>query len=308
MISRRLCLGSHPFAVLLLSGLCLLPFVAYAQSGSVAIRLDRLERDVETLSRSVFADESVTAVPAASHEASLELLRRLTTLEQTLTRLTARVEQIEFKFARLVGEMQSLGDDVTGLRDQLIAAPPVPPPSTPIVGAAPTTGTAMGAGTVTDPTTAWAPSSVPAAAVPAVTGPPDPTSSSILSDDATAAYNEAYGYIRGRDFEGARVALTQFIERFPDSAQVANALYWRGETYYARGDFRNAARDFGRTFQQYGTSSKAPDSLLKLALAFDQLGEPANACLALAELKARYPDGPAPVLVRGQSEEGRLGC
>ena len=312
MILRRLRLGLRPLAVLMLSGLCLLPLAAHAQSGSVANRLKRLERDVETLSRSVFAGEPMTAAPAASNEANLELLRRLTTLEQTLSRLTARVEQMEFNLARLVGEMQSLGDDVTELKDRPIAAPPATPPSArpsaPIIGAAHSVGatanTTAGTDVVVDPATAGAAS---AASGPTAAAPPDP-SSIILSDDATAAYNEAYGYIRGRDFEGARIALTQFIERFPDSAQVANALYWRGETFYARGDFRNAARDFGRTFQQYGTSSKAPDSLLKLALAFDQLGEPANACLALAELKARYADGPAPVLVRGQSEEGRLGC
>jgi TolA-binding protein len=57
-----------------------------------------------------------------------------------------------------------------------------------------------------------------------------------------------------------------------------------GETFYVRNDFKNAAVAFAEGYQKYPNSQKAPDNLLKLAMALGQQGQQQNACVALSQL------------------------
>ncbi len=54
--------------------------------------------------------------------------------------------------------------------------------------------------------------------------------------------------------------------------------------------------------------AKAPDNLLKLAMALAGQGKTKDACVALGQLKKEYPAGAAPVLTRGDQEIERLNC
>jgi tol-pal system protein YbgF len=130
------------------------------------------------------------------------------------------------------------------------------------------------------------------------------------SSDASAkqAYETAYGYLLQQDFGAAETAFDDFLKRFPSDALAGNAQYWLGETYFARGQFKPAASAFLKGYQTYARSAKAPDSVLKLAMSLDKLGQKDAACASYAELTTKFPNAPGHVKNRADTERRRLGC
>jgi len=121
-------------------------------------------------------------------------------------------------------------------------------------------------------------------------------------------YEAAYGYLLQQDYGAAEAAFTEFLQRFPQDQLAGNAQYWLGESYYVRGNYKSAASAFLKGYQTYARSAKAPESLLKLAMSLDRLGQRDAACSSYSELGTRFPNAPAHVKSRAQSERARIGC
>ena len=64
----------------------------------------------------------------------------------------------------------------------------------------------------------------------------------------------------------------------PNDPLAGNAQYWIGETYYVRGQYKNAADAFLKGYKKYKSSEKAPDTLLRLGMALAELGQKDAAC------------------------------
>ncbi len=123
-----------------------------------------------------------------------------------------------------------------------------------------------------------------------------------------ALYETAYGYLLQQDYGAAEVAFSDFLQRYPRDDLSGNAQYWLGESHYVRGQYKSAAGAFLKGYQTYSKSSKAPDSLLKLAMSLDRLGQKDAACSSYTELVNRFPKAPAHVKNRAASERRRVGC
>ena len=121
-------------------------------------------------------------------------------------------------------------------------------------------------------------------------------------------YETAYGYLLAQDYGAAEVAFDEFLKRYPNDSLAGNAQYWLGETHFVRGQFKPAATAFLKGYQTYAKSSKAPDSLLKLAMSLDRLGQKDAACSSFNELTAKFPNATAPVRNRADAERRRLAC
>ena len=183
---------------------------------------------------------------------------------------------------------QGGGDAIGGLLGGASPQAGSPPPSTSTATAAPADG---GAGTVPAPVAT-------AALPPAGDGVADPKQ----------AYETAYGYLLQRDYGAAEAAFDDFLKRFPNDSLAGNAQYWLGETHFVRGQYKAAAGAFLKGYQTYAQSAKAPDSLLKLAMSLDRLGQKDAACSSYAELSSRFPSAPQSVKARAQTERQRVGC
>lgn len=130
----------------------------------------------------------------------------------------------------------------------------------------------------------------------------------IGNDDAKSIYETAYGYLLQQDYTSAESAFGDFVSRFPKDKLASNAQYWLGETYFVRGQYKSAAGAFLKGYETYRSGSKAPDSLLKLAMSLEKLGQKDAACSSLSELTVRFPQAPPHVKRKAQSERGRFGC
>ena len=121
-------------------------------------------------------------------------------------------------------------------------------------------------------------------------------------------YETSYGQLLQQNYPAAEAGFAEFLQRFPGDELAANAQFWLGETYFVRGQWDAAAESFLKVVKSYGNSVKAPDSLAKLAMAFERKGNKPAACRALAELNTRYPNPPAHVRTWETTERRRAGC
>lgn len=144
-----------------------------------------------------------------------------------------------------------------------------------------------------------------AAAPPAFMPPP------VGADEAQnpkQLYETAYGYLMQRDYGAAQAAFEDFLKRYPNDSLAGNAQYWLGEAYFVRGAYKDAAGAFLKGYQNYAGNARAADSLLKLAMSLDRLGQTDAACSSFAELSTRFPNAPENVRSRAKAERQRIGC
>jgi tol-pal system protein YbgF len=114
-----------------------------------------------------------------------------------------------------------------------------------------------------------------------------------ISPEAKRDYDAALGLVRSKQYDRALEALTTFVVRYPDHPYVENAMYWRGECYFAKGDYGKAAEQFEGLSARFPFGNKTPDALLKLGLCQQRLGSQEQAQKTFAELKDRYPKSDA---------------
>jgi tol-pal system protein YbgF len=121
-------------------------------------------------------------------------------------------------------------------------------------------------------------------------------------------YERAYGLLLQKDYGTAESTFEDFLKRHAGHALAGNAQYWLGETYYVRGQYRPAAAAFLKGYQDYAKSQKAPESLLKLAMSLQRLGQKDAACSSYSEFATKFPNPPAHVRSLAQAERQRSGC
>ncbi len=107
------------------------------------------------------------------------------------------------------------------------------------------------------------------------------------------AYDAALQMYRTGRYAESEAAFQAFLEVYPNSRLVPNALYWKGETYYSRGRYTDAIFAFKDVQTRFPRDAKTPDSLLKTAMAYQKLGDAANASLHLAVLFEDWPKAEA---------------
>ena len=110
-----------------------------------------------------------------------------------------------------------------------------------------------------------------------------------------------------RQFGEAEAGFSNFLQKYPDHSLAGSAQYWLGETFYAQGDFKRAAANFLQGYKKYPRSRRAPDSLLKLGISLNRLGQAEQACAAYAAVSAEYPKA-VDSRRRAQAESKRAGC
>lgn len=328
-------------AVLILS-VPALPAVTFAQSmgenqrQDIQNQLNRLENEIETLSRAVFKGQAppLSQQPgyaAAGDRASASIEVRLSQIERDLGALTGKLEEQTYEIERMQRSIERLSaraaaDDETAaasattpsVSGQASASAPAPAPiqHMPIIQPA-------SAPTVSAPAMPSVESAVSA-------NPDSPTVKTLgtLSKPAGLAaspgtaiiraaptdvnpdelYDTAFSLLRERRYDEAETSFQGFLDRYPGHALASNARYWLGESFYARNNFERAARVFAEAYQQNPKGSKGPDSLLKLGMSLAGMGKTDDACLTYAQLRKDYAEGFAPVLTRAVQEMDKLGC
>jgi len=119
------------------------------------------------------------------------------------------------------------------------------------------------------------------------TSPASPPSA--LDPEAKRAYDAALSLVTARQYDKALDSLAAFLLKWPDHPYADNAMYWRGECYFARGDYVHASEQFEGVISRFPAGNKAPDALLKLGICRQKLGDPNGAREMFVRLTQLYP-------------------
>ncbi|MGH7437096.1 MAG: tol-pal system protein YbgF [Polyangiaceae bacterium] len=117
--------------------------------------------------------------------------------------------------------------------------------------------------------------------------------SGALDPAAKPAYDAALALVTAHKYPEALDALAAFLVRWPDHPYADNAMYWRGECYFAQGDYTRAAEQFDGVLTRFPAGNKAPDALLKLGMCAARTGDSARARELFARLARDYPQSAA---------------
>jgi tol-pal system protein YbgF len=116
---------------------------------------------------------------------------------------------------------------------------------------------------------------------------PKAISKKVLSEDEI--YTAAIQFIDQENYEAARKKLKAFLKRHPKSTRTDNAQFWIAETYFREKWYEKALIEYQNVIERYPKGNKVPAAYLKQALAFEKIGDKANARLVLKELIKKFP-------------------
>ncbi|MEN6542836.1 tol-pal system protein YbgF [Parvibaculum sp.] len=271
-------------------------------------RLDRLERSVNDMQGGGYSGESESGGAGGGGAPSADVSVRLNDIEDQIRTLTGRVEELSHRIDQTSQDLQTFKADVDlrfqDLRQGGGAAAPAAGQG---AAAAPATGPIMNDDTA--PAGASAPRQLtpPGAAAPATQAAAAPTAV-LPNGTPQVQYDFAIDLLKRGQFPQARDTLKQFLDEHPKDSLAGNAQYWLGETYYVQGQYKDAADSFLKGYTTYSKSPKAPDSLLKLGMTLNQLGQKDAACATFGQLKEQFPQAAPAIVARAKQERQKAGC
>jgi tol-pal system protein YbgF len=112
---------------------------------------------------------------------------------------------------------------------------------------------------------------------------------SALDPEAKKAYDAALALVNNKQYALGLDALAGFMLRYPDHPYVANAMYWRGECYFAEGEYLRATEQFEGVIARFPLGGKTPDALLKLGICQQKLQNPQKAQTYFDKLTREWP-------------------
>ena len=107
--------------------------------------------------------------------------------------------------------------------------------------------------------------------------------------DSLSIYKDSLAAYRSANYADALTGFQAFLESKPRADYVDNALYWIGECQFGLGDYNQAISFFHRVVHEQPDGNKVPDAMLKMSLAFEQLGRSEDAKKTLEQLTSQYP-------------------
>jgi len=102
-------------------------------------------------------------------------------------------------------------------------------------------------------------------------------------------YKTALAKYRTGEFSTALSGFKRFLSSGPRSDYRDNGLYWVGECHFGLGNFEQSVDYFQRILEEEPDGNKVPDAMLKMALAFREMGMEDRARRKLQELTDKYP-------------------
>jgi TolA-binding protein len=323
---RRVALASA--AALVVTALPAAPLLA--QDAAVAKRIEKLEKEMRAVQRSVFpggspeffegeiSGPSGTSATVSGATPLGDLTTRVDALERQLATLTGSSEQSAFKIGELEKQFAAFKADVnrrltalegSGASETVAKATPAPTPTPAAAKPAPT------------PT----PVATPAATKPAAKPAPKPASTGAKPSDRVSlvkavevpstgnerqdGYDYGFRLWNAKLYPEAQAQLKKVVERWPTDRIASRAQNLLGRAYLDEGKPSLAAVAFYNNYKDRPNGDRAPHSLMYMGIALDRLDRKADACKAFKELDEVYGTTmPSDVRSEAAAAKAKAGC
>ncbi|MHA4836612.1 tol-pal system YbgF family protein [Sphingopyxis sp. MSC1_008] len=293
-----------------------------AQDNTVVKRVERLEKEMRAVQRSVFpggsptffegeiAPDNTPGERARTNAPVIDLTARVDALESQLQTLTGQTEQnafnlreLEKQFTAYKAEMEKRFADPAAAA----AAPTATPASLAPTVKPPAAGATVAATPVKKPADkpAAKPATTDAARLALVKKVEVPAS----GNDTKDAYDYGYRLWEAKLYPEAQAQLKTVVTKWPKSSQASFAQNLLGRAYLDEGKPSLAAVAFYNNYKDRPSGARAPHSLMYMGVALDKLGRKADACKAFRELEEVYGDkAPQDVRTDATAAKTKAGC
>lgn len=292
--------------------------VVHAQDGAIDKRVERLEKEMRAVQRTVFpggsptffegeiAPDNVAGERVRSNAPVIDLTARVDALEAQLQSLTGQTEQNAFQLRELEKQFAAYKAEM----EKRLAAPALTPAATeaapPAVKPPATTSTAAAA----------APAKKPAAKPAAATKADDARLALVkkveipaTGDEVDDAYTYGYRLWDAKLYPEAQAQLKTVVSKWPNNRLASYAQNLLGRAYLDEGKPSLAAVAFYNNYKDRPSGARAPHSLMYMGVALDKLGRKADACKAFRELDEVYGDkAPQDVRTDAAAAKAKAGC
>ncbi len=233
-----------------------------------------------------------TRLPPPTQSASADARQdRIEDLEAQLRDAEARNEQLQRQLNdanRNVTRLQGLVDEAVGVNRSLQEGL-----TAPADGAAPPVSSGGGQANAAPPS-----QTALNDAQRNATGTLGTMSGGRTVDTATPVMDPADAYSRAREllvdgnYAEAEAAFEDFLQRYPQATNAADARFWFAFTQLARNNYTDAAANFVSYLQATPQGPRAPEAQVRLGMALAGMGQRTQACQAFGSLARRYPNAP----------------
>ncbi len=288
-----------------------------AQDNTVVKRVDRLEKEMRAVQRSVFPGGSPTFFEGEitpdntpgervrSNAPVIDLTARVDALESQLQTLTGQTEQNAFRLRELEKQFTAYKTEMDKrFADPAAAGEAVATPASLAPTVKPLAAAATAAATpVKKP--AAKPATTDAARLALVKKVEVPASGNETKD----AYDYGYRLWEAKLYPEAQAQLKTVVTKWPKSSQASFAQNLLGRSYLDEGKPSLAAVAFYNNYKDRPSGARAPHSLMYMGVALDKLGRKADACKAFRELEEVYGDkAPQDVRTDAAAAKTKAGC
>ena len=296
--------------------------VAQAQDAGLDKRVERLEKEMRAVQRSVFpggspaffegeiAPDNTPGERAKGNAPVIDLTARVDALEAQLQTLTGQTEQNSYQLRELEKQFAAYKTEM----EKRLAAPAIggeTPASLPLASGSGATKPA----TVTQASTTTT-TKKPSTTTPAASKPDANRLALVKKVEIPATGNEAedaytYGFRLwdAKLYPEAQAQLKQVVAKWPKSNQASYAQNLLGRAYLDEGKPSLAAVAFYNNYKDRPSGPRAPHSLMYMGVALDKLGRKADACKAFRELDEVYGDkAPKDVRDDAAAAKAKAGC
>ena len=302
-----------------------------AQDTAVAKRVDKLEKEMRAVQRTVFPggapaffEGEIAPDPATGERPGgagstpvADLTARVDALESQLRAVTEQGEQNGFKLRELERQFAAHKAEV----DRRLAALEPAIVEAPIAAASPPAAIATPAAILPRPVTPAVKPTVarPVATTPAVASAVKPTADRLAKVKAIEvpatgnavddSYTYGYRLWDAKLYPEAQAQLKQVVERNPKHRLASYAQNLLGRAYLDENKPSLAAVAFFNNYKDRPEGERAPHSLMFMGVALDRLGRKVDACKAFREFDEVYGErAPKDVRSDAAAAKAKAGC
>lgn len=275
-----------------------------AQGSAWAEDYDELDERLRAIEDRIGPEED--QAPASSPGGMLGMVNDLQRLQEEVRKLRGEVERLQYDAEQnrirqrdmfIDIEKRLSGLENSGQAGQGNTAVIPPPQATPPDITPPTLNSqrpVSSSGTppaTTAPSQAAARPSTPIASNQAPQPAAQPAPPPVQAADPAAeqqAYLQAFELLKKGRYDEAIVAFQSFLAGYPQGDYADNARYWLAETYYVKKNYTVSLQNFQKLLAEYPNSSKLPGALLKVGYIQYELGNNAEARLALERVRNEF--------------------
>ncbi len=104
------------------------------------------------------------------------------------------------------------------------------------------------------------------------------------------AYQDGLNKFKESKIKEASWAFSSFIQKYPTSPKIPNALFWLGNSFYALGNCEKALNPYDRVVKQYPSFDKASEAMLTISNCYQELNKEKQSKETLENLIREYPN------------------